>query len=317
MIINTGSRTDIPAYYGKWFLNRLTEGSVCVRNPYNPVQVTRYRLDPDVVDCLVFCTKNPAPMLELVSGMEQSAGYECLSRFRQLWYVTITPYGRDVEPNVPPKEQVMESLKCLSSMLSPRQVIWRYDPIFISEKYPLAWHIRAFDEMARNLKGYTQHCVISFIDLYAKTVRNFPGVKPVDRTDQEEIGQKFAGIGRKYGIRIQTCCEGTHLEKYGVDCSGCMSQEIIELACDIKMDVPVRKSAREGCDCLLGGDIGMYNTCNHGCLYCYANYDRKTVWQNMRMHNPESPFLIGSSRPEDIVRDAKQTSWINGQLSLF
>lgn len=308
MIINTGSRTDIPAYYSEWFYNRIREGFVCVRNPYYPEQVIRYRLDPDVVDCLVFCTKNPEPML---SRIDELAG------FRQFWFVTITPYGKDIEPNVPSKEQVMESFCKLSGKVGIPSVGWRYDPIFISNQYTLEFHLDTFEKMAEELSGYADHCVISFIDLYEKTKRNFKGVREVSMEERLTIGQEFVKIGKKYGISIRTCCEGNELARFGIDCSGCMTQKVIEKAIDCTLDVPKMKTPREGCDCLLGGDIGAYNTCGHGCLYCYANYDMDIVRQNRRLHDPSSPVLISHIGHEEKVKDARQESWLDGQIRLF
>lgn len=305
MIINTGSRTDIPAFYSQWFFNRIREGYVMVRNPFQPTQVTRYRLDPEVVDCLTFCTKNPAPMLGRLGE---------LAGFRQLWYVTITPYGREIEPFVPEKERVMDSLKRLSRVLGIRAVGWRYDPIFISETYSLEFHRRVFAEMAACLEGYVDNCVISFIDLYEKTKRNFSGVRAVQRQERLTIGREFAEIGRRRGIQIRSCCEGEELGRFGVDTSGCMSRRVVERAIGTTLDVPRQGPVREGCDCLLGSDIGCYHSCGHGCLYCYANFDQRTVRENMERHDPDSPFLIGGPRPEDVIREARQRSWIDGQL---
>ena len=309
MIINTGNRTDIPAYFSDWFYNRIREGYVLARNPYYPQQVTRLTLSPEVVDCLCFCTKNPEPMLARLHELD---GYG------QFWFVTITPYGKDIEPGVPDKKLVMASFQQLSRKVGKHAIGWRYDPIFLSEKYSLEFHLRAFEEMARELCGYTEQCVISFIDLYEKTKKNFPGVRAVNRADQEWIAQTFVEIGAKFGMQIYTCLEGTHLARFGVDTSGCMTQKIIEKAIGENLEIPKNLSAvREGCNCLLGNDIGMYNTCSQGCLYCYANYDMDTVRQNCKLHDPKSPLLIGHLRDEDVVKEARQKSYIDGQLRLF
>ncbi|MBQ8814857.1 MAG: DUF1848 domain-containing protein [Lachnospiraceae bacterium] len=307
MIINTGNRTDIPAYYSEWFYRRVEEGFVLTRNPYYPQQVTRYALSPDVVDCISFCTKNPQPMLRRLDELDG---------FQQFWMVTITPYGRDIEPFVPEKERVMDSFCALSERTGIRGMSWRYDPIFISEKYSLDYHIRTFEDMASRLQRYTDNCIISFIDLYTKTKRNFPGVREVTGNERDTIGREFTAIGRRYGIRIKTCCEGTDLARYGVDISGCMTKSVVERAVGCALDIPRLSPAREGCDCLLGNDIGMYNTCGHGCLYCYANYDRETVVRNMKLHDPKSPFLIGGAMEGDVVKEAKQTRYASGQLTL-
>ena len=192
MIIQTGMRTDIPAFYTPWFLNRLREGYVLVRNPYDEQAVTRYRLTPDVVDLIAFCSKNPAPMLPHL---------EALREFGQYWFVTITPYGPGVEPHVPDKERVMEDFKHLSDLVGADSVGWRYDPILIDGTYSVERHIRDFEHMARTLSGYTESCVISFIDLYQKVKRNFPEVREVQKADRIALGTRKGLRGDREDIR--------------------------------------------------------------------------------------------------------------------
>ena len=309
MILNTGCRTDIPAYFSEWFMNRVREGFVMARNPYNPQLVTHYALDPKVVDVLCFCTKNPKPMLAHLDELED---------FRQFWFVTLTPYGRETEPNVPDKHQVLESIRQLSEAVGPRHVGWRYDPIFLTEKYSAAFHLRAFEKAASALEGRVGFCVISFIDLYEKTRRNFPQARAVTADEQRYLARELSRIGAEHGIPIRSCCEDESLSAFGIDTSGCMTCEVLEKACDIRLDVPrAKKSPRAACNCLLGADIGAYNTCPHGCLYCYANYDQEIVKRNMRRHDPTSPLFIGHLHEDDIVHDAHQVSYIPQQLSLF
>lgn len=308
LILNTGSRTDIPAYFSNWFYNRIKEGYVLVRNPYYPTQVTRYELNPRVIDVLVFCTKNPQPMLDRL---------EELADFSSFWFVTITPYEKEIEPYVPDKKDVIESFCRLSEQVGMERVSWRYDPIFITEKYSIDYHIKSFAKMAEKLKGYTRQCVVSFIDLYEKTKRNFPAAKAVTAMEQEQLIDAFSSIAKKNQIQIHLCCENPALAREYVDADGCMTKEVLEMAIHGKLNVPKMKSAREECSCLLGADIGMYNTCGHGCLYCYANYDRKSVVENMKHHDIDSPFLIGHQREEDVIKQAKQKSWLNRQISLF
>lgn len=307
MIIQTGMRTDIPAFYSEWFLNRLKEGYVLVRNPYNPSAVTKYDLSPDVVDLIAFCTKNLAPMLPHM---------DILKPYGQYWFVTITPYGKDIEPNVPDKQKVMDDFKKLSSSVGVDCVGWRYDPILITEIYTLERHIADFEQMAKNLSGYTKTCVISFIDIYQKVRRNFPEARAVNKRERIELGKAFVEIGKKYGMTIKSCAEGDELAPYGVDCSGCMTIETFETALHARLDAPKRKSPRSECACFLGNDIGAYDTCAHLCRYCYANANAELVRQNMKLHDPKSPFLLGQSQPEDAVHQAKQESWINGQMRL-
>ena len=309
MIIQTGMRTDIPAFYSKWFLNRIKEGYVCVRNPYNPKQVTKYSLSPEVVDLIAFCTKNPLPMLPFLDELKP---------YGQYWFVTITPYGKDIEPNVPDKETVMEGFKELSDVVGVDSVGWRYDPIFIDKKHSVEWHISEFEKMAEILAGYTKTCVISFIDIYKKVERNFPEAKLVRAKDRAMIGKAFVKIASKYGMVLKPCAEGEELAKYGADCSGCMTVHTFETALHSRLEVPKRKkNQRNGeCACLLGTDIGAYDTCGHLCKYCYANVNPVLVKENMRKHNPASPFLIGGYMPGDIVREAIQKSWIDRQIRL-
>ena len=308
MIIQTGMRTDIPAFYSKWFLNRIKEGYVLVRNPYDFQSVTRYSLSPDVVDLIAFCTKNPAPMLP---------GMDALKDYGQYWFVTITPYGRDIELNVPDKEKVMEDFKRLSDIVGINSVGWRCDPILLTDRYTLERHIDDFRHMAKTLSGYTQSCVISFIDLYRKVRRNFPEAEEVGKEERITIGKAFAEIGKEYGITIRACAEGTELEPNGVDCGGCMTVGTFEKALHAVLDVPKRKNQRGGqCACVLGTDIGAYDTCAHFCRYCYANTDAERVRRNMKAHDPDSPFLIGSCRPGDRIREAAQESWRSRQLTL-
>lgn len=310
MIIQTGMRTDIPAFYSEWLINRIKEGYVLVRNPYNLNQVTRYSLSPDCVDLIAFCTKNPAPMLSYM---------DILKPYGQYWFVTITPYGRDIEPNVPDREKVMEDFMKLSDTVGVDSVGWRYDPILINEKYSVERHIADFEMMAKKLSGYTKTCVISFIDIYKKVERNMPEARAVSKSDRITIGKAFIETAKKYGMTIRPCAEGDELATYGADCSGCMTVKTFETALHANLDVPrTGKNQRNGqCACLLGVDIGAYDTCGHLCKYCYANADTALVRENMRRHNPRSLFLVGESMPDDVIHDAKQKSWIDGQMRLI
>ena len=307
MIINTGQRTDIPAFYSDWFVNRLKAGFVLVRNPYNPRSVTRYRLSPEVVDLIGFCTKNPAPMLPHL---------DLLRPYGQYWYVTITPYGKEIEPGVPDKREVLESFRRLSDTVGPDRMGWRYDPVFISGDYPAERHIKAFEYMAQTLSGYTRTAVISFVDLYEKTKRNFPEVRPVTAEQRLQLGKAFVEIAGQYGMTVRPCGEGDELAPFGADCSGCMTVAMYEQALGRRLKVPKTAPARKECACYLGGDIGAYNTCGHLCRYCYANYDAATVRKNLAAHDPESPLLIGHLELGDQVHEAKQESWIDPQITM-
>jgi len=308
MIINTGQRTDIPAFYAEWLANRLREGVVCVRNPYNPSQVSRYRLDPTVVDVIGFCTKDPTPMFPYM---------DLLKNYGQYWFVTITPYGRDMEPNVPDKHRLLEDFKRLSEQVGVNAISWRYDPILLSERYTTAYHLRAFETMASALEGYTQTAVISFIDLYPKVRRNFPEAREVRAEERIRLGKALIEIASTHGMIVKPCAEGDELAPYGADCGGCMRLGDYEKAIGKKLSAPKRKGTRAGCACYLACDIGAYNTCKHLCKYCYANAEPTRVLTQSRLHDPRSPFLIGNYRDGDVIHDVPQRSWIDPQQKLF
>lgn len=308
MIINTGQRTDIPAFYARWFLKRLQAGFVCVRNPYNPSQVSRYRLSPDVVDCIGFCTKNPLPMLPYLDRLQD---------YGQYWYVSITPYGRDLEPNVPDKHLLLDAFRQLSQKVGKLRVGWRYDPILLTDRYTPEYHLRAFRTMAEALAGFTDTVVISFVDCYPKVLQNFPELQAVPRAVRLQLGQELVRIAADCGMGLRTCAEGDELAPYGADCSGCMKLSDYERAIGKTLLAPKRKGARAECACYLGCDIGAYSTCRHFCRYCYANGSQQEVLAKCRQHDPESPFLIGNYQEGDQIHDVPQKSWVEPELSLF
>ena len=304
MILNTGLRTDIPGFFSEWFYNRIDEGFVYVRNPYAKNQIYSYKLNPELIDCIMFCTKNPKPMLE---------NLEKIDKFNQYWHITINNYEKEIEPNVPPANEVLESFKILSKKLGKSSVSLRYDPIFINEKYTLEHHIESFEYILNSLSDYTTEAIISFIDLYEKTKRNFPEANEVNRSERLKLGEEFAKIGKKYNIKVKTCVEGRELEKFGIDSSGCMTKEVIERVINKNLKITKQKARNGECYCLLNNDIGEYNTCNHGCLYCYANSNKKIVKRNLKLHNPKSPLLIGDVKEDDIIIERKQESLITNE----
>ncbi len=301
MILSAGMRTDIPAFYSEWFMNRVKEGYVYVRNPYYKSQVTKYIISPDVIDLLCFGTKNPHPMLKYIDELKQN--------YKMLWYITITPYGKDIEPNVMDKKQVIADVKELSKKLGYKSIMVRYDPICMNDKFDVNKHIYAFAKLVKELKGYIHDITISFLDLYEKVKRNAPDLRPPTKEEGIELARAFAKIGKENDIIVHGCCEDTYLENCGLEMTGCMSQKIVERACGYKLNPPKISNIRATCTCLLGHDIGEYNSCMHLCRYCYANYNQKMVMDNVKKHDPNSPFLIGGSMSDDIISLSKQKSW--------
>ena len=301
MIINTGQRTDIPAFYSKWFMNRIRQGYVYVRNPYYPSLVTKFSLTPDVVDVIGFCTKNPRPMFQYLDELKP---------FGQFWYVSITGFEKDLEPNVPTIDQVIEDFKYLSSKVGKNAVGFRYTPIIVNEKYTVKRHIETFKYITEKLEGYTTLSVFGFIDLYDKLKRNHPELK--DATDEEKIyiAKEFSKIAKEHHMELRLCSKEKWLKDYGIDIDGCMRLEDYERSINTKLNIKQKMQARKGyCACYLSNDIGTYNSCLHLCSYCYANGNKNHVISNYKKHDDNSPFLIGHLEPNDKVREAKQESY--------
>lgn len=294
MILNVSGRTDIVAFYTEWFMKRYQEGFLDVRNPFSKTMVSR--IDFDDVDAILFCTKNPIPILKYLPLIKKPI----------LFHVTLTPYKKDIEPNVPPKGKIIEAIKKLSQIVGIEHLVVRYDPIFLSDIYSLEYHKKAFDNMCSLLNGYIKTIIVSFIDDY-KNVRknkNILNIKPFTENDYKEIGLSFSSSAKKHGMTVQTCFEAKTLVEYGFLKGECLSHELA-----FKLTGKTYKSwkARKGdnCNCVEMVDIGVYNTCKHFCKYCYANYDEKEVSKNIQKHNPNSSLLIGELSSNDIVKVRK------------
>lgn len=303
MFINVGARTDITNYYSEWLMNRIREGYVLSRNPLFPNKVYKYRLTPDVVDCIIFCTKNPKPMLDKIDEV-RSRG------FHIFFYVTITSYDRDIEPGVPDYHDVMETFKKLSIMVGKNNICWRYDPIFISEKYTVEHHLKCFEEMIRTLAPYTNFCIFSFVQLYKKLSFTFPELRAVSAAEKKILLSEMGKIAKSCNIRLQTCGDENDYSEYGIVRSGCITAPIMEQAIGQELKPLKAQPSRKGCGCLPNNDIGAYDTCPNGCKYCYATKNPALAVENYRRHDPLSPLLTGKLTEADEVIEAKQVSFL-------
>ena len=295
MILNISGRTDIVAFYSDWLINRLDEGFIDVRNPFNPKMVSRIMMDD--VDLLFFCTKNPAPILDKLKDIKKKVYF----------HVTLTSYKKDIEPNIPPKDKVIESVKKLSNIIGKENIVIRYDPIFISEEYSLDYHVKAFDKLCKLLDGYVCKILIHFINDYKNVRNNYSTLKyrKLTENDYETIGRSFSESAKKHDIVVHTCNEESDLTEFGFIKDDCISKE---LAFKLTGKEYKRKwKARKDlvCQCVEMVDIGVYNSCKHFCKYCYANYDEKKVSDNYNKHNPKSSLLIGELSEDDIVKIRK------------
>ena len=295
MILFASGRTDIPAFYSNWFINRVKAGFVDVRNPFNQNLVSRINFSD--VDLIMFCSKNPLPMIDKLKMLKVPV----------LFHVTITPYSKDVEPNIPDKRLIIEGVKKLSLVLGIDNVVLRYDPIFLSDKYNVDYHIRAFDKLCKNLNGYVNKIIVSFMDEYknVRSNKNILKYRTLTREDYKKIGEAFSKSAMDNGMSVQTCFEDNDLTEYGFVKGECLSHELAYILTGKKFKSSnVRKEKK--CECVQMVDIGDYNSCMHMCKYCYANYDEKAVSSNFERHDDNSSLLIGSIQSDDVIKVRKK-----------
>ncbi len=292
MVLMVSGRTDVPAFYSKWFINRYREGFLDVRNPFNPKLVSRINFSN--VDLIMFCSKNPEPIIKYLKEINKPI----------LFHITLTPYDKDIEPNVPLKGKVIELIKKISNILGRENVVVRYDPVFLSEKYSLDYHIKVFDDLCKRLDGYIEKIIISFLDEYKNVIKNKKYLKYREFTlnDFETIGKNFSKSAKEHNISVQTCFEDFNLVEYGFIKGECLSHELAyKLTGKEYKDWKAR--GKGNCHCVSMVDVGEYNTCKHMCRYCYANYDEKKVNDNNIKHNPKSSLLIGELLKDDIIKE--------------
>lgn len=294
MILNVSGRTDIIAFYCEWFMNRYKEGFLDVRNPFYHKMVSRIYFED--VDAILFCTKNPIPIISHLKEINKPI----------IFHVTLTPYKNDIEPNVPSKKAIIEAIKELSSIIGIDNLYIRYDPIFLSDKYNIKYHIKAFEKMCSLLEGYIKQIIVSFIDDYKNVRKNEKTLnfRNFTESDYENIGTSFSKSAKQHGMTVQTCFENRNLIEYGFKKGECLSHELAyKLTGKKYKSWNVRKEKK--CNCVQMVDIGVYNSCKHFCKYCYANYDELKVESNFKNHSPNSSLLVGTLLSDDIIKVRK------------
>jgi hypothetical protein len=277
----------------------------------NHNQVSRISLDPDVVDCIVFWSKNPSPMLERLNELE---------KYQYYFQITLTGYGRDVEPNLLDKRhKLIPTFQKLATIIGSERVIWRYDPIAFSEKYTPEYHLRAFNTIAHELAGYTERCVISFVDTYRKNKNRLKstGLEEPPQKDLAGFASGLVGIARECGMSVGSCAEKVDLSEVGIEHNACVNRALIERLLGVPIKVSKDKTQREECGCVQSIDIGSYNTCSAGCVYCYANFSQGSITHNRTLYDVDSPLLCDSLKSTDVVHNRKMNSLILRQESLF
>lgn len=312
MIISASRRTDIPSFYSEWFFNRIKERYVLVPNPYNPQMISRISLDPAVIDCIVFWTKNPSPMIGKL---------EKLKEYKYYFQFTLNPYGKEIETHLPALEKRIETFKRLSDKIGKDKVIWRYDPIFTNETYNVVFHKEKFAGMAYALRDHTEKCMLGFIDHYPHVraaVSRF-NINPLLKADIEDMALSFKKTMDAYpAVTLDTCTVKVDLSHLGIQSGLCVDNRLIEKIAGYPISVQKDKNQRDICRCVESIDIGTYETCLNGCIYCYAikgNYN--TARFNRNKHDKDAPMLIGQVGEGDMIKDREMKSLRTNQLSLF
>lgn len=311
MIISASRRTDIPSFYSDWFLRRIEEGFVLVPNPFSPNMISRIKLTPDVVDCIVFWTKNPTPMLHKLNRIK---GYNFYFQF------TLNPYGQEIEKNIPALHKRIEIFKRLSDKIGKEKVIWRYDPIFINDQYNIDFHKEIFAEMTEALKDYTEKCMLGFIDHYRhikSTVKQY-GIDPLKRSDIKNMVKSFKEATDNNRMILETCTVKVDLNDMGINTGMCIDKNLVERLTGYPISAKKDKNQRDVCQCIESIDIGTYESCLNGCVYCYAiKSNENKVKKNRELHDKNSPMLFGYPHEDAVIKEREVKSLRNNQKSLF
>lgn len=307
MILSASRRTDLPALYGEWFMNRLRAGFALVPGPRSPHTLRKVSLSPDVVDCIVFWSKNPQPFLHFLPE---------LAKMGHLFYFqfTLNPYGRAVERCLPPLEERLDTFHRLSAQIGPERLVWRYDPVIIAERYPPSWHVEQFARLCAALHSDACRCIFSFFDRYAKDQSGF---SEADEASMRTVARGFSRIAAQYGLPLFACSEPVDLSGYGIQPAACIDAVLVEqvIGCPVKN----RKdpNQRPLCGCMESVEVGSYDSCTNGCVYCYANQGLERARRRCLTHDPHSPLLLGWPDGTEKITEAPARSLRVAQASLF
>ncbi|AJF06697.1 DUF1848 domain-containing protein [Geoalkalibacter subterraneus] len=296
-VVSVSRRTDIPAFYSQWLINRIRAGYACSRNPFNPRQISTVILQPDKVACLVFWSKDPRPLLPHLDELIQR-------RFRMLFHTTITALPEFLEPHVPASDVVCSAVRQLAKRLGPEKLIWRFDPIVLGRDFSVEQTLGRFERLAAELAGAVQSVRISFLQRYAQVTARLRNISGIDDLDAlachgkipNVVSDTAAGlseIAEKHGLKVFSCAERFDLAPWGIAPGRCLDPQLFEKLFNLRLDPRKDPGQRPACCCMRSVDLGMYGTCRHGCLYCYAATDRVL---GAAVHDPESPLLFGSFR---------------------
>ena len=293
MIICASRRTDIPAFHSEWLMNRIREGYALVRNPVAKNVVYRADLSPRNMDLLLLMTKDPRPMMPYIAELKERG-------IEMGFQVTITPYGRDMEPGVPDKAEIAEAFRRISEIIGRDRIVWRYDPVILNKRYDIRYHQRKFELLCKELGGYTERCIFSFVEIHDK-LKGLCGdgtLRKVSEEEAREIGRIFSEAAEGSEMELDLCCSEYDLSEFGIRTRGCIDREQMR-----SMGVPFEElptPIRDRCLCVKNIDIGEYDTCDHDCVYCYANRNTDKI-RKQRRYDPDSEMLSGGVRETDTI----------------
>lgn len=306
MIISASRRTDIPAYFSEWFINRVKAGYCYVRNPMNPKYISKVSLEKKDIEAIVFWTKNPQSMLDKLHYLD---GYNYYFHF------TINPYDLSIEGDVPKKSILIKTFQDLSNRIGKEKVIWRYTPIlYIDGKIDLNYHKRYFVKMLDKIGPYTDLIKIGALEMYEKTKRNakIHGLKLKSPPEGEfvELAEFMLDNVKKFDLRIERCVEHINLDSLGIYKGSCIDNKLISQISGYDIVYRKDRNQRGDCNCIESVDIGMYHSCPHKCVYCYANTSFETAEMNYARHNPKSPLLFGELTGNENIKERKLKSLV-------
>lgn len=293
MLISASYKTDIPAFYGQWFLNRLDAGYCLMRNPYN-ASVTRVDLTSEAVDGFVFWTKNLGPFLPHLDEVHRR-GLPFMVQY------TINGYPRALEVSVLEAEKAAEHVRQVSDEFGRETVVWRYDTILLSSLTPVEFHLDNFARIAESLRGYTNECVISFAQIYRKTKRNldraaaeesFTWCEPTSE-ERQTLLRNLLQIAKQNGMAL-TICSQPEFATSDIPEAHCIDAQRLSRIAGRTIAARL-KGMRPPCGCYQSKDIGDYDTCPHGCVYCYAVQNRDLAKRRYTKHDPHGELLFASS----------------------
>ena len=307
MILSIDFRTDIPAFYHEWIVNRFNAGFLMFRNPAAPNTVHKVILDKEHIEGIIWCSKDYLPILPDLKSITD--------KFPSIFHYTITGYGKSIEPGVPDLEQSIYVFKELSERYGKEKVIWRFDPIFYMKEFGETQTLQRFERICKELHNYTDRVVVNFVSPYEKVKRHLPEMITMQPLMKKTLLLNMYGICCEYNFKLQTCGNGLQFKDLqGIEVTGCLDEHALNL-----MGIypkPKYNATEWGCLCYPNTSVGVYNTCMHKCKYCYASSDFNKCEENYKNHDPKSPLLLGNLYPFDTIIEMKPKILNTKQLKL-